>query len=449
MPEPSESHFSAADWQRHREAEAAAEEKASLLGAFILELGRGLSLAGTAVSETQDRLMTVAEANGAPDARVVVLPTTLIVSLGQAQRATLELVPQRTGALRLDQISALYEVVKRAERGEIAPKAGLDELRAVRDMKPRFGHVLSIIGHALMTVGLCLLLDPTFADVVAAACFGVLVGGFMALAKGWPTLSVLVPVLAAAMVSALTFVAVDHGIADLGMPVLIAPLVTFLPGAALTTATVELAYGEMVAGASRLVFGGLQLLLLAFGIAAGANIAGVPRAELAQAARSETLGWWAPWLGVLLFGVATALYFSAPRGATRWLLLVLLVAWVGQLVGNELVGPTASGFVGAFVMTPVALAVARFPSGPPSQVTFLPAFWMLVPGALGLIGITELIGDLAGSSLNNLVQPIASIVAIALGVLCGVSTFRTLMGSPREIRRLGSRLRAEVWRSDR
>lgn len=32
------------------------------------------------------------------------------------------------------------------------------------------------------------------------------------------------------------------------------------------------------------------------------------------------------------------------------------------------------------------LRAARIPGGPPSQVTFLPAFWLLVPGALGLIG---------------------------------------------------------------
>ena len=35
------------------------------LRAFVLELGRSLSLAGTAVSETQERLMTIAQAGGA------------------------------------------------------------------------------------------------------------------------------------------------------------------------------------------------------------------------------------------------------------------------------------------------------------------------------------------------------------------------------------------------
>src|SRR3954452_496830 len=75
-------------------------------------------------------------------------------------------------------------------------------------------------------------------------------------------------------------------------------------------------------------------------------------------------------------------------------------------------------------MTPVALAVARWPVRPPSQVTFLPAFWMLVPGALGMIGVTELVSNVSSLGASDLVEPVASIIAIALAVLCGVSLYR-------------------------
>ena len=49
-------------------------------------LGRVLSLAGTAVSETQQRLTAVAAASGVRDARVVVLPTALMIAFGRARR---------------------------------------------------------------------------------------------------------------------------------------------------------------------------------------------------------------------------------------------------------------------------------------------------------------------------------------------------------------------------
>ena len=84
-------------------------------------------------------------------------------------------------------------------------------------------------------------------------------------------------------------------------------------------------------------------------------------------------------------------------------------------------------------MTPVALAVSRLPGGPPSQVTFLPASWLLVPGAVGLVGVTEVVSDPAGAGLEDLLQPVASIVAIALGVRCGASATRSLFSGARRL----------------
>jgi len=410
----------------------------SELHAFVLELGRSLSLAGTAVSETQERLTAVAAASGEPDARVVVFPTALMIAFGRAGSATIESIPQLAGGLRLDQISALYELVSEAERGEVEPAEGLRRLESIRSMVPRHGVVVALLSYTAMTVGLCLVLQPTPGDVAISAGLGALVGVFVLAARGRHTLTVLVPVLPAMVVSALTFEAVKHGAADPGLRALIAPLVTFLPGGALTTATVELASGEMVAGASRLVFGSVQLLLLAFGIVAGVELVGLPSEAVLHDAPVNLLGWWAPWLGVIVFGVAAALYFSAPRGALPWLMVVLLAAWIGQLIGDLLFGADVSGFFGAITMTPIALIIARLPSGPPSQVTFLPAFWLLVPGALGLIGVTEIVGNPATATIADLVKPIGSIVSIALGVLAGVSLYRGLSAAPPWLRRAGA-----------
>jgi len=398
-----------------------------VLYAFVLEAGRALSLSGAPVGETQERLARIAEANGAGGVRVVVLPTALLIALDPAGFATVESIPQLDGALRLDQISAVYDVVRPAERGALAPAAGLRRLRAVRRMSSRHGRVVTVLGHVLMTVGLCLLLRPAPRDLVLAGGLGALVGGLRLLAAGHRTVSVLIPVIAATTVSALTFLAVRHGLADPGLRTLVAPLVAFLPGGVLTTGTIELASGEVVAGASRVVFGALQLLLLAFGIAAGARLAGLPGADVLHDNPGNLLGWWAPWLGVVLFGVAVAVYFSAPRGALPWLMAVLFTAWLGQLAGERLLGANGSGFVGALVMTPVAIAVSRLPGGPPAQVTFLPAFWLLAPGAVGLIGVTESIGDPAGAGWENVMPPLASILAIALGVLCGSSIHNGLV----------------------
>jgi uncharacterized membrane protein YjjP (DUF1212 family) len=389
---------------------------------FVLEAGRALSLAGAPVGETQERLTRIATAGGADGVRVISMPTALVIALDRAGPATIESVPQLTGTLRLDQISVVYDVVRLAERGSLAAAEGTRRLRAMRVLPPRHGRLVTVLGHVGMTVGLCLLLRPTPRDLALAAGLGALVGGLRLLARGHN--AVLVPVLCATVVSALTFTAVKHGWADPGLRTLIAPLVAFLPGGVLATATIELASGEMVAGASRLVFGGLQLLLLTAGIVGGVALAGLPGEEVLRDNPSNLLGWWAPWLGVALFGVSVAVYFSAPRGALPWLMVVLCAAWLGQLVGERLLGANGSGFVGALTMTPVAVFVSRLRSGPPAQVTFLPAFWLLTPGAVGLIGVASSLAG--GSGLENLVPPLASILGIALGVLCGTSVYSGL-----------------------
>ena len=58
-------------------------------------------------------------------------------------------------------------------------------------------------------------------------------------------------------------------------------------------------------------------------------------------------------------------------------------------------------------------------------MVFLPSFWLLVPGSLGLIGTTQLATD-TGDGFATASGAIAVIVAIALGVLVGSAVGRAL-----------------------
>ena len=197
---------------------------------------------------------------------------------------------------------------------------------------------------------------------------------------------------------------------------MVASLVVFLPGAALTTAVLELAAGQMISGSGRLISGLMQLTLLAFGIVAGVEAVGIPTTEVFNSS-GNLLGAWAPWLGVFVFAVGVLVANSAPPRSFLGLLLVLYAAWIGQVVGNAIFGGYLSALVGALVMTPTAVWVSRLPSAMPATALFLPGFWLLVPGALGLIGLAKFAGKGAGT--QDLVATAVSIFAVAIGVLCG------------------------------
>ena len=382
---------------------------------FVVQLGAAMNAAGEPVYVVQDRLTRMAAAYGASAATVSAFPTYLMVTMGRGEPAVVELTASLGGSPRLDQIAALDHLLQDAERGAVRPSDGLRQLAAIRELHPRFGRLQSIAGYAVLTMGLCLILQPAPLDVAAAAMFGALVGVLRSLGQSQQTLLVLMPVIAAFSVSTLSALAVNEELLEPGMRAMVAALVVFLPGATLTTAVLELAAGQMVSGASRLVSGCVQLALLSFGILAGIEAVGIPSSRVLFG-REELIGSWAPWLGVFVFAVGVMVANSAPARSFPGLLVVLYVAWTAQVLGNAALGGYASALVGATAMTVAAVAVSRFPSAMPAHASFLPGFWLLVPGALGLIGLTELAG---GGGGQDLVATVGSIFAIALGVLCG------------------------------
>ena len=162
-------------------------------------------------------------------------------------------------------------------------------------MRPRFPELTSIAGYAVLATGICLILHPAPLEVVAAALFGALVGLLRSVVRGQQPLHVLTPVIAAFAVSALSALAVRAEISDLGMPPMVASLVVFLPGAALTTAVLELGQDKCISGASRLVLRSVQLALFAFGILAGIEAVGISRSRVLFATEA-LLGEWSRWM---------------------------------------------------------------------------------------------------------------------------------------------------------
>ena len=120
-----------------------------------------------------------------------------------------------------------------------------------------------------------------------------------------------------------------------------------------------------------------------------------------------------------MFGIGAFVHFSGPPRSLKWLLLVLFSAWIGQQVGGHLVSDNLGAFCGALIATPVATWVATRPSGPPALATFLPAFWLLVPGAVGLIGMAEFVGFNREAGLDHFVNALITFVSIGIGVLVG------------------------------
>jgi uncharacterized membrane protein YjjB (DUF3815 family) len=186
---------------------------------------------------------------------------------------------------------------------------------------------------------------------------------------------------------------------------------------------VELAYGDTVSGSSRLTAGFIQLVLLAFGLAAGALIVGYRPEDLVDSAGDAVAAQWPRWVGVVVFGIGAYLHFSAPRNSLRWMLLVLLLAFAAQQLTAGIFGANISGFFGMLVATPLGYLIQLRFKGPPAMVTFLPSFWLLVPGALSLLSVKYMLSDPA-AGLGGLIAALLALVSLALGTLMGASIYK-------------------------
>ena len=386
-------------------------------------LGIALLQAAEPTSDVKTTLERIATAYNVENVTVVVLPTLVMVQVSGATH-TLQIEDAEATVVRLDQAAAISTLAARAVAGELDPRRAVPELARIRQTPPRFGAVVTVAGYAVLSVGFGMTLRPTAAAVPAYAVLGVVVAIFILATRRMSTLASSAPVAAAFIVTVLSSLFLSLGLDDDPFRLIAPPLITFLPGLTLTVAAVELTSNQVIAGASRVVYGIAQLLLLAFGVFAGLELF-PPSTVGGVSGPADVLPWWSSLVGVALVAAGFVIFQSAPSGSFVWILVSLVVAWGAQAAGATLLGPDLSGFAGALVVVPFTRFAARLRTAPPAGVLMLVSFWFLVPGALGFVGVNELVTG-TGSSLDTVLATGLALFSVAIGFLVGSGLTRDI-----------------------
>lgn len=396
------------------------EDKTDNILEMLRVLGSAMLESGQATSDVQETMAEVAAAYSMPPVRIIALPTIFAVQIAGHDRR-MEIGGISNQSLRLDQVAAIDELVDRAKLGIVEPDEILSRMEKIALSPPRFGFILQLLGQVLMTLAIGLLINPAWPAIPAYLALGVVVGLVLFLSEKIPTLATAVPVIAAILVTVLGATVLADVTGEIPIRIIAPALVTFLPGLTLTIAAVELTRNEVLSGASRLVYGASQLVLLAFGVVIGLAIVGdtAPSNEVVL----NSIGPWTPLLGITLLALGYVLSKSAPQNSFLWLVLALALTYGAQRLGMLIAPPEFSGFFGALLIVPLARFLARFKTAPPALVTQLVSFWILVPGSLGFIGITEAATG-GNQSVTLLVTTVMTLFSIALGTLVGSGLLR-------------------------
>lgn len=382
---------------------------------FVGQLGLAMLAAGYAVTDVQTTLNRTATAVGVPGASIATLPSGVLVD---ASGASAKLFNQTLGSLRWDQSCEVGQLAAEATTGKQSIPEMSSELDEVLATPPRYPKLFPMIGSALQSGGIAVVFGTSVVTMVTAAILGFLVGAALIWSGKYPRISSVMPMVCGFVVGLIVLTIGNYvGLGHSPLYAVAAPMVMLIPGATITNGVIELAAGDMVAGSARIASGLLIWASLALGVVGAAAITQVNLLELSQAP-VDAFPAWAPWIALLAMAVGLGFFFSADLRLIVVMAIVLEVTYalisVLEIPWNSIV---ATGVAAALVL-PLCRILEGFVPSLPTIVTFRPAFWLCVPGSMGLVTLT----DVATSQPNTFTlvgAVIGTVIAIAVGVQVG------------------------------
>ena len=187
----------------------------------------------------------------------------------------------------------------------------------------------------------------------------------------------------------------------------------------------DLATRNLVSGTARMMSAVIVLLELALGVALGERLA---RALWHVAAVTPVpLPGWSEWVAFVVGTVGMVIVCQAEKRALPWIMLTSLIAYAASNFGADLLGPELGVLIGALALGIAANLYARFLDRP-QQVVLVPATFLLVPGSMGLRGMTSLLDRNTVTGIDTMFAMFLTAMAIVAGMLIANATL-----SPRRV----------------
>ncbi len=408
-----------------------AEPTGADLRALLANLGSLLIACGIPVDEVEDDVRRVGTRFGVADAQIVALPTSIAVALSRGESATVERVGP---SLRLEQIASVTLARHQLLTDEVPWHDVRARLGAVRDTPSRMPTWIRDLSWVVIAVGITLLMQPGWMNLAAAGCAALLVVGVVRLSRRSRAVASLLPALAAFVACVLVLLVAEAGWLDGGALRTVFPAIAILlPGGLLLIGVSELVAAQMVAGTARLGFALVQLAMAACGILVAVQLLQPDPALLANV-RIDQLGFIGPILGVLLVGAGIVITEAVDLRMLPWIWLLLATTVAAQILGQWWAPGTGLGtFLGAAAATLGSRVVAGIRPRLSRLVLFLPCFWVLVPGSLGLLTVSQV--ELSPEqAMQTAGEVLTAIAAILMGFIVGATLARAPAAAIRRVR---------------
>lgn len=159
----------------------------------------------------------------------------------------------------------------------------------------------------------------------------------------------------------------------------------------------------------------IVLFLLVIGVGLGEQIAHAV-VHVDHITWPRPLPEWAHWVALAGSALGSAVLVQAQFKEFGWIVAACVVGYVGTRIGTTWLDSQLGVIVGAFALGVLANSYARLLDRP-AQVLTVPAMLLLVPGGMGLRGMSSLLGHDTLTGVETLFAMFMVATAIAAGLL--------------------------------
>ena len=366
---------------------------------YLLVLGGDLLSYGCPTHRLEAVIRAVSRIEGY-EAEVFAVPTGLFLCITPPDGGApvMRMIRVKEWGTDLERLSLADRILNDLSNHRCTLQAAQSRLRELERRPPAYSMPIQWLACAAATGAAAVFFRGGPWEVVTSAIGGAILGLLSVLEAKNPQARLLGDfiggLVAAALAAACTWIRPDLS----REVVVLAIVITIVPGMVLTAGLTELAHKNLVSGAARLTEALIIFLSILSGIALIVGIGQMVQAPILTAAPRVGMGLLAQMIALLTASVGFGVLFSIPRNYLWIAILSGAVGWIATALGTRYLPGHLAAFSAALVLSLFANAFARLTQRP-SQLFLLPGLVLLVPGSFGFLSLEKFLrGDFVGGA---------------------------------------------------
>ncbi len=398
--------------------------------AFVVETARRLHQYGTAAPRLESAIDKLA-ARLDLIAQVWSSPTAIIISFSEGAddgriAETTQVIRLSPGDINLRRLAEVNEIADKVIAGELDIGRGSHLLHALSDRIDGPARAHEVLCYGLVSATLAVFLRGAWSDVAAAGGIGLVVGIVADLSarsqRMRPALEALSGLIATLLATLISLYVTPLTLKT----TVLASLIVLFPGMVLTTAVRELSTRHLVSGVARFADAIATLIKLAFGTLVANQLCKflglVPSAAVLAPVPD-----WAVWVALVFGTYGFAVLFRAARSDFPLVMAAAALGYAITYFGGRHFGPEFGVFLAGATMGALSNAYASITNRPGALVRE-PGIILLVPGSLGFLTVSLIVGRDVFLGINTAASLFAILASLVAGLLFG-----DLIVSPRRV----------------